>query len=402
VSPRAVCDRCLRPAVVCYCAHVAALPTRTRVVLLQHPRESRVGIGTARMAHLCLPNSELHVGLDFAADPAVAAAVAGPAPVYVLFPGPGARDVAELPREPPVTLVVLDGTWWQAGKLLRLNPALAALPRVAFTPRRASNYRIRRQPAAFCVSTIEALVEVLDTLEPGGATFERLLVPFQAMVARQETFATEIRSRRHRHLPLGPSRVELKRAALGARLRALWPRLVCVNGEANAWPRHDPARPEPEIVHWLGYRPATGETYEAILAPRRALAPATSSHVQLADARLRAGVGVEAWRQSWRAFSRPDDVLVTWGTYYRDLARADDLALSTESLDLRREVMPLSRARVRTVEAARAVFAGGGGTNGATASGPPFELDLAGRGGRRLSALIGVLTALAANETAAS
>ncbi len=77
--------------VVCVCSHVTPLPTRTRVVLLQHPREHRVGVGTARLAHLSLPASSLHVGLDFDGDAAVCAALASDAPTYVLFPGRG-RD----------------------------------------------------------------------------------------------------------------------------------------------------------------------------------------------------------------------------------------------------------------------------------------------------------------------
>jgi hypothetical protein len=35
------------------------------VVFLQHPRESRVAIGTARIAQLGLTRSELHEGISF-------------------------------------------------------------------------------------------------------------------------------------------------------------------------------------------------------------------------------------------------------------------------------------------------------------------------------------------------
>jgi len=185
--------RCRRPELVCYCDAIAQLPTRTRVVLLQHPRERRTPIGTARMAHLALPNSALRIGLDFSADPEVRAALDGPQPAYVVFPHPQAVAVADLPRDRPITLVVVDGTWWQAQKLLKLNPAVRALPHVAFTPRRPSEYRIRRQPAEHCVSTIEALAEVLDELEPEGGPFSRLLDPFRAMIARQIEFQTEDR-----------------------------------------------------------------------------------------------------------------------------------------------------------------------------------------------------------------
>ena len=68
---RSVCARCRRPPVVCYCAVLPSLPARTRVLLLQHPRERHVAIGTARMAHLALPSSTLRMGVDFSRDEVV-------------------------------------------------------------------------------------------------------------------------------------------------------------------------------------------------------------------------------------------------------------------------------------------------------------------------------------------
>jgi len=152
----------------CFCDRITVLPTRTRILLLQHPREQRVAIGTARMAQLALPNSRLRVGLDFAEDPEVLAILAQSHATYVLFPGPDASPIEQLPRDRGITLIVLDGTWWQARKLLKLNPAIARLPRVAFSPREPSAYVIRREPADFCMSTIEALAAVLKVLEPSS------------------------------------------------------------------------------------------------------------------------------------------------------------------------------------------------------------------------------------------
>ena len=47
---------------------LAPIASATRVVFLQHPRESRVAIGTCRMAHLALAGSELHRGVSAAAQ----------------------------------------------------------------------------------------------------------------------------------------------------------------------------------------------------------------------------------------------------------------------------------------------------------------------------------------------
>jgi DTW domain-containing protein YfiP len=375
---RAVCPRCRRPSTVCYCPALPSLATRTRVVVLQHPRERRVGIGTGRMAHLSLPGSVLRVGVDFTDDAVLAAALAGPAPAYVLYPRPGAVSPAELPRDTPITLVVLDGTCSQARKLLHRNPVLARLPGIAFAPSAPSNYRIRRQPAPFCVSTIEALAETLAALEPGGERFERLREPFEVMVSRQEHFVRAVRASRHRHEP-GPRRPP----ALATRLAAAWPRVVCVQGEANAWPWDHPDRPTPEIIHWLAHRPATGESYERVVAPRRGLASGTALHARLAQSALLGGATADQWRRSWQEFLRPDDLLLLWGRYHGDLAAAEQLALPGW-LDLRTEVSRTLRRKVGTVEACAAALSASIGL-----------LPLSGRGGRRLSGLVAVARALA-------
>jgi DTW domain-containing protein YfiP len=383
---RACCDRCDRPLVVCVCQHVTELPTRTQVLLLQHPREARVGVGTARLAHLALPSSTLRIGLDFSADAAVQAALAGPMPAYVLFPGPAATDLRDLslglPRATPITLVVIDGTWSQARKLLNLNPALQALPRVAFTPGHPSDYhRIRRQPAAHCVSTIEALAEALAVLEPDGADFARLLDPLRALVERQVWFAATVHSQRHR-VPVRAHRPS-RRARLAERLDAAWSRLVCIQGEANAWPARHAGRPDPEIVHWVAHRLATGETFEAVIAPRGDLAPSTPGHIGLPAPRLLAGGTVASWFERWRDFQRPGDELVQWGRYYGQLAASTGLDLAGDVIDLRAEASQALRRRLGTVDDCI-------GALGVPAAGLP----LAGRGGHRLAGLVAAAHAL--------
>src|SRR3954464_6905658 len=87
-EPRAMCARCRRPARVCYCAALPSLVTRTRVVILQHPRERTVAIGTARMATLCRPEATLHVGMRWGDSAPLAHALADPArPPILLYPG---------------------------------------------------------------------------------------------------------------------------------------------------------------------------------------------------------------------------------------------------------------------------------------------------------------------------
>jgi len=366
---------------VCYCGHLHELPTRTRVILLQHPREQRMKVGTARMAHLSLPNSVLRVGLDFSADPVVGAELSGSQPVYLLFPKAGAVDIRELRGGPAITLVVVDGTWRQARRLLRLNPQLDRLPAVAFTPTRPSEYQIRRQPAAHCVSTIEALAEALRLIEPEDPGFERLLEPFRAMVSQQRWYST--------HVGQGRWRVRrqpvIHRPPPFACLVPQYPRIVCVQGEGNVWALRDPHRREPSIVHWVACRPATGERYEAIVAPTGPLAPLTPRHVGLSEAQLRAGMTPEQWQRSWQAFLRPDDVLVHWGRFHCAMAQRDGLVLPADSVDLRWLSAHELNRRSGAMEDLLQRLAPGA---------PAVGLGIPGRAGDRLATLVALVKAL--------
>jgi DTW domain-containing protein YfiP len=278
--------RCRRPESVCYCRHLTSIETTTRVVLLQHPRERDVAIGTARMAALCLPNAELHVGVRWAGSAALGRALSDPArPAVLLYPGECAIDVARHPPPGPVTLVVVDGTWWQARKVIRENPELAALPRYTFTPPTPSEYRIRKEPDATCVSTIEALVHVLGALEGEPERFGALLAPFRAMIDAQIACARRFQGARIRH-PKGP---RPPRRRVPPALLAHGGDLVCVSGEANAWPYGSSERAYPEeLVQWLAFRPRTGERFELVKAPRH-LAPMTPAHLALSRRALESG-----------------------------------------------------------------------------------------------------------------
>lgn len=346
---RVVCARCRRPESVCYCRHVTSIETTTRVVLLQHPRERDVPIGTARMAALCLPNAELHVGVRWSGSAALTRALSDPArPPVLLYPGEGAIDVASRPPPNPVTLVVVDGTWWQARKVIRENPELAALPRYTFTPLTPSEYRIRKEPEAACVSTIEALVHVLGVLEGDRERFHALLAPFHAMVDAQVACAQRFHQGRIRH-ERGP---RPPRRRLPAPLIAHGGHLVCVSGEANAWPygsNERGARYPEELVQWVAFRPHTGERFEVVKAPRH-LAPRTPMHLRLSRPALESGCTGERLREQWRAFVRDDDVLCSWGTYATTLFAGEGGYLPPLRLDLRQVARVYLSARFGTLD----------------------------------------------------
>lgn len=377
--PRVVCERCRRPEVVCYCRFVTPLATRTRVVILQHPRERDVPINTARIASLCLPDAELHVGTRWDRPFGDAAR-----PAALLYPGPGAIDVEETPPPGPITLVVVDGTWWQARKLVRSNPELARLPRYAFRPPKPSDYRIRKEPQADYVSTIEALVHMLGVLERDRERFEAMLVPFRAMVDAQLAYAAERRPSRHVRARK-PRRIPDPHARLPEALVRRAEDLVCVYGEANAWPfgTKERAAGEDELVHWVACRVATGETFEAFVAPSGALAPSTARHAGIDASRILHGVDHEGLLEAWARFAKPNDVVCSWGRYTAELFTRAGGELGAERVDLRRAARQFANARLGAIDA----FAD---HVGAVAAAPLGE----GRAGRRLAQMVAIVTAL--------
>lgn len=390
LEARPTCDRCLRPTGYCWCAHLSAIETKTRVVFLQHPREAGVAIGTARMAHLCLPRSELHVGVHWKGSRALESVHADPdRPPALLYPGEGAIDVMRDPPKHPITLVVIDGTWAQARKIANQNPELASLPRYAFTPPRASQYRIRAEPDERYVSTIEALSYVLGALEGEPARFEALLRPFEAMVDTQVAIAA--RERNTRVIGAGSPRVP--RGA--PRPRVLSDRLadlVCVVAEPNAWPYGHPLRGQSdpgELVHLAAVRVATREVLEVIARPRIALAPNTPAHLELPASAFLEGEPFEALASAWRSFLRPSDLVCTWGSFAPKVAAKEGLAWTSDVIDLRRVTRTLAQGSVGALEDVSERFS----LSHALDKHEPLRVR--GRGGRRLTLLDALVRTLA-------
>lgn len=182
--PRPHCLRCQRPETHCLCPLIPHLPSRTRVLLLQHPSEISHALNTARLAALGLENAELRVGERFTDLAEVLADSRYRA--CLLFPSDEARPMAEVASDDPrpLLLVVPDGTWRKARKLLYLNPELDALPRVTLPEGLTSRYRLRKAPMPGALSTLEAIVAALDILE-APTRFDELLRPFEALIQGQ-------------------------------------------------------------------------------------------------------------------------------------------------------------------------------------------------------------------------
>ena len=172
------------------------METHTKFVFLMHPKEfKQEKAGTGRLTHLCLANSEIHVGVAFDNHEAVEALIADPRNFTdLLYPGPGARNLTtggfqsgDLAGRSLVVLL-LDATWSCARKMLKLSPNLQRLPRVMFTPTAPSRFVIKQQPQAECLSTLEATHELLAALDAAGLDRYPLPAQLPGLFERMQEF----------------------------------------------------------------------------------------------------------------------------------------------------------------------------------------------------------------------
>lgn len=152
------CDTCRRPLFVCVCDRVVVHPSRLRVLILQHPQEQDVLLGTAQLVAASLPAAKVVIGLSWKGlRHALDDEGADPGRWALLFPE---REGATTRVDPRALegIVALDGTWSQAKTLLWRNRWLARLPRIALSPKEPSIYgKLRPEPRRECVSTLESV-----------------------------------------------------------------------------------------------------------------------------------------------------------------------------------------------------------------------------------------------------
>jgi len=180
-------------------------------LVLQHPDEAKHPLNTARLAVLGLQNAQMLVGECF---PQLDQLLAQAHSAFLLFPkkeekalraaGPafgqaGPCPAEALPGSPSAAklLVVPDGTWRNARKIVNANPALQALPRLGLPIAEPSEYKVRKAREPGALSTIEAIVRALSVLEPEG-DFQPLLKSFNVLVQQQiEAMGPEVYRRNY-------------------------------------------------------------------------------------------------------------------------------------------------------------------------------------------------------------
>ncbi len=214
------CSGCGKPPLLCVCDRVVVHEeVRTRVLILQHPQEPDVTLGTVPLLQASLPaRVTVEVGLSWASLADALGAPAEAARWGVLYPmslkkplepADAARPFLVLDRhgdprpvgaEPLVGIVALDGTWSQGKTLWWRNPWLLKLPRVVLHPSEPGIYgRLRQEPRREHVSTLEAVADALVGIGEPPAVRDDLRRLMRTMVQRARDAKARRAQRRRRN-----------------------------------------------------------------------------------------------------------------------------------------------------------------------------------------------------------
>lgn len=220
MTKRTVCPKCLRAKTACICHCVRVVNHQTSIAILQHPSERLQSKGTARLAALSLKNTTLWIGETveeatlelkktesnghLLEDSQKKASVSlanwiAQKPTLLLYPPieqteslqmiPAGDILQHYPLD-GFQVLILDGTWRKTHKMMMLNSQLQTLPRITIDVNSVSNYRIRQQKNAYSLSTIEAISQLLQVLEPNNAAIETL----QSSFAKMQDFILSLRT----------------------------------------------------------------------------------------------------------------------------------------------------------------------------------------------------------------
>lgn len=208
---RKLCSSCLRPEKACYCHLLVSVNNEhTRICVLRHPDETKKPLGTANILKCSLSHCSVIDGIDFSlcdqVNNLIKAHKNQSAAVYLLYPDENSISLIDLNKKSMdlsraagdvVNVIVLDGTWRNTREILLTNPFLAELPRLSMAfP--ISRYRIRKAPEPGMVSTVEAVVYLLERVDGEKKRYTPILKAFDYLIDYQiKAMGTEVFNRNY-------------------------------------------------------------------------------------------------------------------------------------------------------------------------------------------------------------
>lgn len=167
IVARPSCPKCHYPVKACLCESIEQVEISTELIILQDPSEVGHAKNSVRLLSLVIPDTQVVVGEtpdDFSQLQRQLNASAKP--IYLVYPCDESQNAAKVNFDSGAIILLLDGTWRKAYKLLQLNPWLLQYPALHLDLESASNYTIRKASRSDSLSTLEAVAMMLNIIEP--------------------------------------------------------------------------------------------------------------------------------------------------------------------------------------------------------------------------------------------
>jgi len=218
MTKRILCQNCQRPEVACVCKFITPIANDIHVVVLQHPSEISQTKGTVTLLANSLHSCQIIVGENFTDNDDLSQVLSQYHGV-LLYPSEHAQELSgslkcflqsnalqshyerkydSVDKNEPIAkpkrkmlnetsiektksycLIIIDGTWKKAYKMVMLSKTLQQLPQVCLPESlaNAGQYHIRKVAKKNALSSLEACCYALSFFE-GSDKYQKLLTKF--------------------------------------------------------------------------------------------------------------------------------------------------------------------------------------------------------------------------------
>ncbi|WRX22935.1 DTW - like 2 [Theobroma cacao] len=229
---RQLCTQCDRPLPVCLCHVLPTTPlqTKTKILIIRHPHESRHKLNTTPLLSKTLLNAPTISSRRLLPHHL---ANQSPPAIYLFPPSPStpAVTLSQLKstnllnyQTTPLLLIVFDATWKHAKEMVGASEGVlkgfavrVCLDGVDESVVGGSIYDseliLRKEPFGGCVTTLEAVARCLGVIEPNGNEVQGVLIGIlREMVRLQAGFLKPVKPRtkmlkKNKHKEEGNSKI---------------------------------------------------------------------------------------------------------------------------------------------------------------------------------------------------
>ena len=198
---RAICPHCEYIIDRCLCSTLRPINNKTQLIILQHPSETRHALNTTRLMKKSFSNMEIFIGENFSEHQELNTLIDNHhESICLIFP---LEEKILLPKSSSsifTHIILLDGTWKKARKIYLSSINLHQLKTFSLASEKISQYKIRASGFPQSLSTLEAAICALGSIEADLVT-ESLensfakMIDFQIDKMGEETFQKNYKSK---------------------------------------------------------------------------------------------------------------------------------------------------------------------------------------------------------------